>query len=70
MRFTIFREDSSDEDEKRYSSFVDLEAFEESDDETPLGFTGAEKGLELNPAPEDRSHVKPWDPSENFFSFI
>ena len=68
MRFTIFREDSSDDE--KYSSFVDLEAFEDSDDETPLGFSGSERGQELNPVQDDRSHVKPWDPSENFFSFI
>lgn len=68
IKYTIFDEDS--EEETIYSSFVDLEAFEESDEETPEGFDGPEKGSELVPGQEDRSNVRPWDPSENFFRFI
>jgi hypothetical protein len=68
INYTIFDEDS--EEETRYSSFVDLEAFEESDEDTPAGFDGTEKGSELEPGKEDRSHVRPWDPCENFFRFI
>lgn len=68
VRYTLFYEDS--EEDPKYSSFVDLEAFEESDDETPDGFSGSEKGSEINPKFDDRSYVRPWDPFENFFSFI
>lgn len=68
VHYTVFDEDS--EEETRYSSFVNLEAFEESDDELPEGFRGAENGSELDPPADDRAQVRPWDPSENFFSPI
>jgi hypothetical protein len=68
VHYTIFEEDS--EEETKYSSFVDLEAFEESDEDAPSGFDGGEKGSEINPEPDNRSHVRPWDPSDIFFSFI
>ena len=69
VHYRIFDEDAEDED-PRYSSFVDLEAFEESDDEAPVGFAKAEKGTEVDAPLDDRTKVKPWDPLENFFSFI
>jgi hypothetical protein len=68
INYTIFDEES--DEETRYSSFVDLEAFEESDEDAPEGFDGTEKGLALEPGREDRSRVSPWVPCENFFSFI
>ena len=68
IKYTIFDEDS--EEETRYSSFVDLEAFEESDADIPEAFDGTEKGSDLEPGQDDRANVRPWDPSENFFRFI
>jgi hypothetical protein len=68
VHYTVF-DDESEEDVK-YSSFVDLESFEESDEETPEGFGGTERGSDLVHLQDDRSHVKPWDPSENFFSLL
>ena len=68
ISYTIFDEDS--EEETRYSSFVDLEVFEESDTDTPEGFDGTEKGSDLEPGDGDRSNIRPWDPSEIFFRFI
>lgn len=59
------------EEEEKYSSFVDLEQFEESDDDDiPGGFDKTEKGSAIDPAHEDRSRIRPWDSSENFFSWI
>jgi hypothetical protein len=67
IHYTIFDDES---EEENYSSFVNIEEFEDSDTETPEGFDGSKKGSELNPVQEDRSHVKPWDPSEVFFSHL
>lgn len=68
VHYTVFDDDS--EEEAKYSSFVNVEAFEESDDDVPEGFKGAEKGSELNPLADDRTNVRAWDPSENFFSIL
>ena len=66
MTYTFFTTSDSDEEkEEKYSSFVELEDFEE---EEPQGFEGVEKGSELNsPSPDS---VVPWDPSESFFAYL
>jgi hypothetical protein len=64
--YHVVEDDSDDEPVAKYSSFVDLEEFEED----PKGFSSEKPGSEIDPVPEDRGHVKPWEPSENFFSYI
>jgi len=73
MTYTFFTINSeSEEEDPKYSSFVDLEEFED-DDEVPEGFEGLQKGSSLegggdesleNPGP------RPWDPAESFFAYL
>jgi hypothetical protein len=67
MTYTFFTTSDSDEDEE-YSSFVDLEDFEE--EEEPQGFEGTKKGSELNSTSPDSGGPVPWDPSESFFAYL
>ena len=64
VHYTLFEEDS---EEEQYSSFVNIEEFE---DETPEGFDRADNGSEINPVSEERNNIRPWDPSEIFFCII
>jgi hypothetical protein len=65
MKYTYFY---TNEYETRYSNIIDEEEFE---DEEPEAYGGTQKGNDLDePQDDDRSKVKPWDPSENFFSYI
>jgi len=75
MTYTFFttNSDSDEEDEDpKYSSFVDLEDFEE--DQPPEGFEGLQTGSNIEEGPMERgeegSPPRPWDPSESFFAYI
>lgn len=55
------------EERVRYTHVIEEEEFE---DEEPNGFEGVQVGTDLDPQDETASTVHPWDPSENFFSYI
>ena len=64
-RYRIFSTESDSEDEEeKYSSFVQEEEFEEECE----GFQGVQKGSEIERVWEPT--ILPWDPSENFFAYI
>ena len=66
-RYRIFKTESDSEDEEeKYSSFVQEEEFE--GDEECEGFQGVQKGSEIERVWEPT--ILPWDPSENFFAYI
>ena len=63
MTYTFFTI-NSESDEEEYSSFVELEEFED-DDEVPEGFEGLQKGSELEGGPSDEAELpRPWESSE------
>jgi len=66
MTYTFFTI-NSESDEEEYSSFVELEEFEE--DEVPEGFEGLQKGSSLEESSE-RAGPAPWDPAESFFAYL
>jgi len=82
MTYTFFTI-NSESDEEEYSSFVELEEFED-DDEVPEGFEGLQKGSSLEesteaPAPcessektswRERAEPVPWNPAESFFAYL
>jgi len=66
MTYTFFTTSDSDEDEDpKYSSFVEFEDFEEE----PEGFEGPQKGSSLEESSE-RAGPAPWDPAESFFAYL
>ena len=71
MTYTFFTI-NSESDEEEYSSFVELEEFEE--DEVPEGFEGLQKGSSLegggDESLEKTSGPAPWDPAESFFAYL
>jgi hypothetical protein len=70
MTYTFFTTTSDSEDEDpKYSSFVELEDFEE---DPPEGFEGPQKGSSLEESSErgERAGPVPWDPAESFFAYI
>ena len=76
MTYTFFTNSDSEEEDTKYSSFVELEEFEE-DDEEPRGFVRVQTGSDLGPTPEgpgiwesSREAPTPWDPAESFFAYI
>jgi hypothetical protein len=67
MTYTFFTTSDSDEDEDpKYSSFVEFEDFE---DEDPEGFEGPQKGSSLEESSE-RAEPVPWNPAESFFAYL
>lgn len=69
MTYTFFTI-NSESDEEEYSSFVELEEFEE-DDEVPEGFEGLQKGSSLEGGPSEEAELpRPWDPAESFFAYL
>jgi hypothetical protein len=70
MTYTFFSNSDSEEEDTKYSSFVDLEEFE---DDEPQAFDGTEKGSEINSSGRGEEEMEgpvPWDPSESFFAYI
>jgi hypothetical protein len=68
MTYTFFTI-NSESDEEEYSSFVELEDFEE--DEVPEGFEGLQKGSSLEGGPSEEAELpRPWDPAESFFAYL
>ena len=67
MTYTFFTtSDSEEEEDTKYSSFVELEDFEE--DEEPQAFDGTEKGSNIQE--EETEGPVPWDPAESFFAYL
>jgi hypothetical protein len=73
MTYTFFKINDSEEDdeEQRYSSFVELEDFEE---DGPEGFEGLQAGSNLEDfssgGKKEAQPPTPWDPSESFFAYL
>jgi hypothetical protein len=77
MTYTFFTNSDSEEEDTKYSSFVELEEFEEDDEEEPHGFVRVQTGSNIGPDPEgpgiwesSGEAPKPWDPSESFFAYL
>ena len=68
VRYQVFDDEESEEEPtSKYSSFVDLEEFE---DDPPEAFSLEKPGSSLEQPQDDRDGVKGWDPHEDFFSCI
>lgn len=73
-QFRVFRVES-DSEEEEFSYIIQEEDFEEEensfsdwDQGTPVAYEGHVKGENLEE--EETQGPLPWDPSDNFFSFI
>jgi len=71
MTYTFFTTSDSEDEDPKYSSFVEFEDFEE---DPPEGFEGPQKGSSLEESSEGASEEaelpRPWDPAESFFAYL
>jgi hypothetical protein len=71
MTYTFFTttSDSDEDEDPKYSSFVEFEDFEEED--PPEGFEGVQRGSSLEGGPSEEAELpRPWDPAESFFAYL